>query len=426
MKVKFLKSYLSYKVDGNAVEIEDADVAADLIAKGFAEEVKAEADDVNSIVASLKADVEAIAQEAAEKAAAKTVGAVRKGFSSITVRENVLDDPKRGFKSLGDFALAVKNNDEARLKATGLTGGATADGGALIPQLFSDNIMDVVKSSQSLLPYTRQNPITGAGRNMVIPYPSKYDFSNTTATAGTVGTWVTEGAAAAVSKPQFESVSLTLKKFVVLLPTTEELRNDSGVALDTYLTSEAGDEIADEINKVIIRGSGSGQPTGIIGHASVVTQAAVSGQGAATLTAANVFAMRSRALGNYQDFVWVGHPTILPQLYAITNGNNALYVQDASAAAPEQLLGRPLIVNGNCSVLGTAGDLMLVNLKHYYTALKGGIDSAVSIHLYFDKGEDAYRFIFRMDGKPAPTTTFTLQQGSTTVSPFVVLSSTRT
>ena len=50
----------------------------------------------------------------------------------------------------------------------------------------------------------------------------------------------------------------------------------------------------------------------------------------------------------------------------------------------------------------------------------------MSMHLYFDSFQNAYRFAFRWDAKPGLTTQITLKDGTTKVSPFSILNASGT
>ena len=92
-----------------------------------------------------------------------------------------------------------------------------------------------------------------------------------------------------------------------------------------------------------------------------------------------------------------------------------------SAKPYATLLGRPIMPVEWCQTLGTTGDILLADLRHYVTISKGFIDAALSIHLRFDYDESTFRFIFRLDGQPwwsAPLTPF---KGNSTQSCFVAL-----
>jgi HK97 family phage major capsid protein len=98
----------------------------------------------------------------------------------VTVHDNRDDDPKRGFKSFGDFARAVVQASDRsngfrddRLHFEGAAPGtfanesAGADGGFLVPPEFSKQIWTFSLGEDSLVPYTDNHEVTG--NSMVFP-----------------------------------------------------------------------------------------------------------------------------------------------------------------------------------------------------------------------------------------------------------------
>jgi len=91
------------------------------------------------------------------------------------------------------------------------------------------------------------------------------------------------------------------------------------------------------------------------------------------------------------------------------------------------LMGRQLVPSEFAYELGDSGDLMYVDLSAYGLAIRGNIESAVSMHLKFDYAQTAFRFLFEVDGKQlldSAITPFTPAGGTTkttTTSPFVTL-----
>lgn len=72
--------------------------------------------------------------------------------------------------------------------------------------------------------------------------------------------------------------------------------------------------------------------------------------------------------------------------------------------------------------MGDLGDIMLVDLSQYLTAVKaGGLRSQTSIHLWFDQGITAFRFDLRIAGQPWWSELTTANNGTFTQSPFVTL-----
>jgi HK97 family phage major capsid protein len=86
------------------------------------------------------------------------------------------------------------------------------------------------------------------------------------------------------------------------------------------------------------------------------------------------------------------------------------------------LFGRPVIPTQACQQLGDVGDILFTDLSQYAAVLKaGGIRSDASMHLWFDQGVTAFRFVLRMGGQPWWSTAISAKNGSTTYSPFVAL-----
>ena len=68
------------------------------------------------------------------------------------------------------------------------------------------------------------------------------------------------------------------------------------------------------------------------------------------------------------------------------------------------------------------GDVILADLSYYQTITKaGGMQTATSMHLYFDADLTAFRTTFRMDGQPKIAQPISPAKGSNTLSPFIQL-----
>jgi HK97 family phage major capsid protein len=86
------------------------------------------------------------------------------------------------------------------------------------------------------------------------------------------------------------------------------------------------------------------------------------------------------------------------------------------------LLGRPMILTDVCKTVGDKGDIHFVNLQYYRAITKaGGIQTATSLHLFFDYDMAAFRATFRVDGQPAISASVTPANGSSNRSAFVTL-----
>jgi HK97 family phage major capsid protein len=122
--------------------------------------------------------------------------------------------------------------------------------------------------------------------------------------------------------------------------------------------------------------------------------------------------------------IWLIHPDAEPQLPLMTIGEMPVYMPPGGLRDSPfgRLLGRPVIPHQVCQTVGDAGDIMLVDLGQYLTAVKaGGLRAETSIHLWFDQDLMAFRFIVRIAGQPWWSEVTTAANGSFTQSPFVQL-----
>ena len=66
-------------------------------------------------------------------------------------------------------------------------------------------------------------------------------------------------------------------------------------------------------------------------------------------------------------------------------------------------------------------DILLADFSHYAVGIRKEMRLESSVHVAFQTDEIAHRCIVRVDGQPLWDEALTLEDGSTTVSPFIVL-----
>lgn len=384
----------------------------------------------------LKAKIEsanaAIDREQALIAEEAQLGALNVGADSeIVVTDNREADPRRGFRSFGEFAQQVRaaSGNPARPDQRLLIGAAApstygneatgADGGYAVPPEFSREIFRLSLGEDSLVPLTDNTNV--AGNSMVFPK----DETTPWGTDGVRAYWQAEASAATATKPKLGTTVMRLHKLMALVPLTDELLADTS-ALDSYLPGKVGDSIRWKTNEAILFGTGAGQPAGLLTASAAVSVAKETSQTAATVTIANLSKMLSRLTpGSFGRAVWMIHPDVLPQLFQLTLGNYPIYLpinSGAQASPYGTLMGRPVMVTMHAAALGTVGDISLLDLNYYRTITKaGGVETATSMHLYFDADATAFRTTFRIDGQPKMAAAISPAKGSNTLSPFVQL-----
>jgi HK97 family phage major capsid protein len=314
------------------------------------------------------------------------------------------------------------------VRATGLNETVPSEGGFLVQQDFSNEILQAAFEVGKLGKLCRRIQISSNANSIKIPGLDETSRATGSRYGGTRSYWIDEAGEKQASKPKFRQIELNLHKNVVLVYSTDELLQDATV-LESVIRTTAASEIAFSTDLAIISGTGAGQPLGILNSGAVVTVAKESGQRAATIVWENVVKMWSRMIGNSRsNAVWLINQDIESQLYSMslaigTAGQPVFMPAGGATGAPyASLFGRPIIPCEQCSTLGTVGDIILASFQDgYILAEKGGISSDVSIHARFIYDESVFRFVYRVDGQPVLASAITPYKGSDKVGHFIVL-----
>lgn len=356
------------------------------------------------------------------------------GAMPVTPGGNVVVEskPARPFASLGEQLVAVMRSTgegrsvhkgllEIQGAAQGLNESVSSEGGFLVQQDFTTELLRNLYDTGVLAPKTRRRPVKGSGLKInAVDETSRADGSRM---GGIQAYWTAEAGTKTPSRPNFRRIALDLEKLAGVYIATDELLEDAP-ALQAEVESWFTDEFGFRVDDAIIRGTGVGMPLGILNSLALVSAAAEGGQTADTVNALNIqkmFArMPPRSLRNAEWFI---NQAVWPQLFAMNQANMPIFMPGGNlASAPfGMLLGRPINPLEQASAIGDVGDIMFLDLNQYLLIEKGGIKSDSSIHVYFLTDETAFRFVLRINGQPIPISAITPYKGSDTVSPFVAL-----
>jgi HK97 family phage major capsid protein len=371
------------------------------------EEIKALSDRVNQLI------------EMMEKAPAlKSAG--------YTTDDGGTADPTH--KSFGDFLLAVKRNDTKRIAGVY---GATKDmaesagttGGYLVPAEFHNELLRVVGEQSPVYARVRKQPVmTDAGE-----YPALDQFvaptagSGNTAYAGGVSAVTTaEGGTLTETQPTFTNLEYRIHKIGGFVEVSNELIADSPQSIEALLRSLFGIAIGAKNERNILRGTGAGEPLGILNAACTI---------GVTTASDNVFAYadalamtaRFKAVSGAAP-VWIAHPSLIPDIgvLSVASGSPVVWAGNLAAGQPNTLLGYPLIFSEHMPQ-ANGDDMLLADLGAYVLFERQQLSIAFSEHAAFTADKGTWRFTARNDGQPWMKSAITLADptGSYTVSPFV-------
>lgn len=341
----------------------------------------------------------------------------------------------RPFNSLGEqlqcirSAMSPGGQADSRLynvrAASGLSEGIQSDGGFLLQNEFSKEIVRNAFDNSPLLNQVTRYQIQG--NTLSIPGEDETSRADGSRHGGLRGYWISEAGEKIASKPKFKLNEFKLNKCVVLTYVTDELLQDAQ-ALGNYLVSAAGEEISFKTQDAVVQGTGAGMPLGFKNSGALITVPKETGQAAETVIYENVRAMWSRLPANSRkNAIWLINQDLEQELWGMHmvcgTGGTAVFMPSTGIAERQYstLFGRPIIPIEQCETLGTAGDIYLIDPKAYYLVDRGNTQFDISMHVRFVYDESCFRFVFRVDGMPIVSSPVTPFKGSNTQSPFICL-----
>jgi len=375
-------------------------------------------------VPELRAEMAALTARIAESEQA-IVAAQRIRTATVDERSpDVIEERTGGFSTCRDFLQAVLTRDDAegrlgRLQTRALSMGVGAAGGFLVPPQFAEMLTSI--SPQDAIVRPRANVIpAGTPPDAPITMPADDQSGANGVYSGVTVKWVGEGDTKPDTQPILRELTLTPHEVTASVEITDKLLRNAPAAAAWVESKLRGAILAAE-DVAFITGNGVGQPLGFLGHASAINVARAGAGAIAYADVVNMYAqLLTRGVGSP---VWIGNPTVLPQLQAMASVLGQLIWQpSAREGEPSTLLGIPFMRNERQPVLGANGDLMLVNLQYYL--IKDGSPLSISDDggiVNFKYNKTIVKAFWNVDGQPSLTTPLLLEDGATTQSPFVVL-----
>jgi len=232
--------------------------------------------------------------------------------------------------------------------------------------------------------------------------------------------WHEEAVTLTETEPAYQQVQLHDHGLGAFAYVSNRLLSASSANVDAELKRLFADAIAWYLDYNFLRGDGAGKPLGILNAPALVT---VTRSGASAFTVADAGGMVARLLpSSIGKAVWLMNPTVIPKLLALGTNYVSTWQSDLQAGLAGRLFGMPIIFTEKLPTLGTKGDVILADLSYYAVLMPGEAEIAVSEHYRFIYDQTTFRANIWVDGEPLVQSAATLADGSTTVSPFVALS----
>lgn len=351
----------------------------------------------------------------------------------VGVATELDEDTAEAGTSFGDFLKSVAYNDTRRLRsiyksAKALDETSGAGGGFLVPTQFETQIRAV--GAPMLF-----DQLVAAGRGplmlrtnaaeLALPVLEQDQVPNAESSALVGGVrliWREQSADVSESEPRFEQRIFRPHAADAYVAASTELISDAPQALEAFLTTLFGRAYATLKMRSLLRGTGAGQPRGIVGHPATISVTRATGGTQAENDTGTILRMIERLLPGSTTAVWIAHPFWRSRLMATRLADTLLYVANGqSLVYGDTLAGIPIAYSEHLPAVTDAGSLVLADLSYYAMVERAGFTVAFSEHARFLKRQAVWLFGVRVDGAPLLNAPIILADGAgtSTVSPFV-------
>ena len=296
-------------------------------------------------------------------------------------------------------------------KATGMSEGVLADGGALVPVEYLATVIEFLTQQSEIIGKCWRVPMSSS--TLKIPRLAQ--------AAGNYFGGITlyapdEGGLKTGSKPTLEQLTFTAKKIIGLVYMTDELIADSMINIVNYVTGLFVRAMQYDMEGRIIAGTGVGPCLGITVDPAVL-QVARHANG--TISYEDVIALDNAIDENIQDLSWLTRKVSQNTLFALRDTNDRpIFLSDYAVFSgqpvhPKTMISYPVYKTRNVPAMGSRGDLIIGDLSFYMLAIRQDMTIDTSEHVRFEYDEQTIRLVTRYDGKAVVPSAFAVLKAST-------------
>lgn len=262
--------------------------------------------------------------------------------------------------------------------------GTGATGGVLAPTVLERTLLDYVKNYNIM---RRLATVRSSTSDIDIPYTTTH----------TQAYHITEGNDFTKSTPAWNKTSMKAYKVGALTVVTHEAMQDMFIDLEGWIRDDFGDAFAALEEHDFFKGSGTGEPTGVISSA---TQA---GEAVAAITADTIIDVAHSLERKYRDkAVWVMNDSTIKLLrkLKLTNTGDYIWQPGLQAGQPDRLLGKPVYTSNEVDEAATKKAAILYgDFSRYRILDRRGLYFQRLNELYATSGQVGYLAYRRYDGK---------------------------
>lgn len=288
--------------------------------------------------------------------------------------------------------------DHPSAKALGTSAGVS--GAWTLPEQFIPQLMAIAGQKDVL--YGKTMVIPADGGEIVIPAldPSTaYSEGQSAYYAGVTVTWGSDDDSAITTEPKFAQVRLKTNAMKAFTRVKNSLMMRSALAIDAVVGNLLGSAIGRSRDYMILRGTGQGQPLGVMFAPAAIDQ------GGSAIDFATLTAMEDNVIPERdENYIWIVHSKKRSAIWSLQQTNNTLVTMlpDLRGKPQMVLLGRPVsytdktpFASGDVSNTVNLIDPSMIVVSEFQ-----GIAMAVSDQARFEQDETVIRAILSMDAQP--------------------------
>lgn len=230
-------------------------------------------------------------------------------------------------------------------------------------------------------------------------------------------TWTEEGGEKPDTKPEFETLRLTCHELSAYTEITDVLLEDSAINLGNLLTQLFQGAYWHTTDKVFLNGMGGTRPLGVLNHPDVNTVNRVTASRVQYEDLINMSTAHPAIFD--KDSVWFMNKSCFNSLRKQKDDNGQPVIalgqgyNDFGEGIAGYALGYPIVISDyKTSALGSTGDIVLGNWKHYFIGERKSISIEMSKHAVFRNNRTAFRTSGRIGGLPEEAKAFTVLQST--------------
>jgi HK97 family phage major capsid protein len=226
-------------------------------------------------------------------------------------------------------------------------------------------------------------------------------------------TWTNEGESKTKTKPEFTTLSLNCHELSAYSEVTDQLLEDSAINIGNLLVQLFQGAYWHQTDKVFLQGWGSGQPLGILNDPNIHTvDRVISGR----VGFQDLLNMSSELPPMFDaGAVWFMSKEVFNNLRKQTDNQGQPVIQlgegynNFGEGVAGFILGYPVVMSDyKTASLGSNGDVLLGDWKHYFVGERKTVSVEMSRHASFQHNRTAFRCKSRLGGIPEEPKAFVM------------------